>query len=113
MTKSFFKNDDDKPRTDLLPPMALIEIAKVMSFGAKKYTIGNWSKEGSTYNRYYAACMRHMLQWQSGEDLDQETGLSHIAHAASNLLFLLALILLERPDTDDRLALSFKEPKQQ
>ena len=105
MTKSFVKNDHHKPRTDLLPPMALLEVAKVMTYGAHKYEPGNWAKEGVTYNRYYAACMRHMLHWQAGEDFDPETGLNHIAHAASNLLFLMALILIKRPNIDDRLSL--------
>ncbi len=100
---NFIKHDSEKPRTDLLPPMALLEVAKVMTYGARKYEIGNWFKKGATYNRYYAACLRHMLQWQAGEDLDPETGISHIAHAASNLLFLTALILVGNPETDDRL----------
>lgn len=82
--------------------MALLEVAKVMAYGASKYGVGNWTKDGVTYNRYYAACMRHMLQWQSGEDLDSETSINHIAHAASNLLFLLALILFQKDGLDDR-----------
>ena len=102
MNNNFTKDDLEKPRTDLIPPLALLEIAKVLTYGASKYEVGNWKKEGVTYNRYYAACMRHMLQWQSGEDLDSETSISHIAHAASSLLFLLALILFRKDGLDDR-----------
>jgi len=108
MSKLFFKDDLGKPRLDLVPPMALLEVAKVMTYGASKYQVGNWAKDGSTYNRYYAACMRHMLQWQSGENLDCETDLNHIAHAASNLLFLLALILMGKKNADDRVVHEIK-----
>jgi hypothetical protein len=39
--------------------------------------------------RYFAAAIRHMVAWKSGELNDSETGVSHLAHAATNLLFML------------------------
>ena len=32
-----YKEDQSKPRMELLPPDALIEIAKVMTYGSSKY----------------------------------------------------------------------------
>lgn len=80
------KHDDGKPRLDLLPPLALDEVAKVLMFGAKKYDSWNWAK-GMEWHRNPAAAMRHSKAFLMGEDLDPETGLCHMAHAACDALF--------------------------
>jgi hypothetical protein len=82
------KFDSDKIRVDLLPAVALEEIAKVLTFGAKKYSAWNWSK-GLSYSRLLGASLRHLLAFMRGEDKDPESGLSHIAHAGCCILFLL------------------------
>lgn len=82
------KFDQDKARLDLLSPIALNEIARVMGYGAKKYDAHNWRK-GLAWSRVYAAVQRHLLAWQSGESEDPETGISHLAHASCGLMFLL------------------------
>jgi hypothetical protein len=73
---------------DLLPGEALEEIAKVLSFGAKKYAAHNWRK-GFAWSRLLAACLRHLFAYGRGERTDPESGLSHLAHAGCMLLFLL------------------------
>lgn len=70
-----------------LPWKALTEVSKVLTFGANKYSPYNWQK-GFNWSRIESACKRHIIAWQSGEELDPETGLSHLAHAVCNLLFL-------------------------
>lgn len=94
------KHDDSKVRLELLSPIALTEIAKVLTFGAKKYASWNWSK-GLLYTRILAAIFRHLMAYLSGENLDPESGLSHIAHIACNCMFLLHFEKF-RPDLDDR-----------
>lgn len=83
------KHDEDKPRMDLLPMEALELVAKVLTFGAKKYGDHNWRK-GMKWGRLHAAALRHLSAWARGMDLDDESGLPHLAHAACCLLFLLA-----------------------
>jgi len=84
------KTDIDKPRWSLLPFKALNEIVKVLTFGAIKYEVDNWRKgNGFNYDRVFSATMRHLTSWWEGEDKDPETGLSHLAHAGCNILFLL------------------------
>lgn len=83
------KYDMGKARVDLLPPDALFSVARVFEYGANKYGDRNWEL-GMDWNRLYAAAMRHMLKWQSGEDADPESGLSHIDHAICSLMFLSA-----------------------
>ncbi len=82
------KFDDDKLRMDLIPPELLTEVAKVLTFGAEKYSARNW-EEGMDWGRVYAALQRHLNAWWSGDDKDDETGYSHLAHAACCIAFLI------------------------
>lgn len=87
------KFDNDKVDWMILPYDALEEIVKVMEFGARKYARGNFaSGEGLEYTRVLNSLMRHILAFSRGEDLDPETGISHMAHAGCNILFLLHYI---------------------
>jgi hypothetical protein len=89
--KEGMKFDAGKLDYTLVPWDGLEEIVKVLEFGAKKYARENWRfvKFGET--RYMAAAFRHLIAYQNNEDVDPETGLSHLAHAGCCLLFLLAL----------------------
>lgn len=82
------KFDQDKPRMDLLDAYATEELAKVLTFGAKKYAPHNWRK-GIGYARLIAAALRHIYAFARGEDIDEETGLSHMAHAMCCCMFLI------------------------
>ena len=94
------KHDQDKPPMYLLPYPALVEIAHGMGHGEQKYGRYNY-RHGMEWVRYYAAAMRHLGAWSEGEDLDPETALNHIAHAACNCLMLLQNIK-DGVGTDDR-----------
>lgn len=85
------KYDQDKPDYSLMPSHAEEEIVRVLTFGAKKYDRENWRKVPDAKNRYYAAARRHIEAWRRGEELDKETGVTHLAHAACCLLFLMEL----------------------
>lgn len=84
------KNDaaDCKVRTDLFPPTALYGISTVFTYGAAKYDDWNWAK-GLQYSRLYGALQRHLLSWYMGQDLDPETGFSHLWHAGCNIAMLI------------------------
>lgn len=73
--------------------------------GKETYGRDNWRK-GLAWSRCYAATLRHLFAWQSGETNDPETGLNHLAHAACEILFLLEfsrthLELDDRPRPED------------
>lgn len=96
------KYDYMKQRWDLLPMSAINEVVKVMNYGATKYDDHNW-KKGIQYSRSYSATMRHLYSWwQDKESEDSETGISHLAHAICNLLFLLHFELEGEKHLDDR-----------
>lgn len=94
------KHDGGKPRLDLLPFDALEEVGKVLDYGAKKYAPHNWAK-GMAWGRMLAACLRHLAAWARGVEVDPESGLHHLSHAACCALMLLALVL-RKAGTDDR-----------
>jgi len=85
------KNDFGKPEWYLLPFKAVGEIVKVLTFGAKKYSPDNWRYVPDGERRYFSALLRHLAAWHDGEDIDKESGLSHLAHAGCCLLFLMEL----------------------
>lgn len=83
------KYDAGKSRMALLPPRALKEVARVLTYGAQKYDEHNWKKLENLEPRYMDALLRHVFDYLSGEELDEESGLSHLAHAVCCLLFVL------------------------
>lgn len=83
------KTDTGKPRWSLVPYDALLEIVKVLTFGATKYADNNWQHVDNHEDRYFSAMLRHLTAWKNGQRTDDETGLSHLAHAGCCLLFLL------------------------
>ena len=81
------KDDKGKVRLDLVLPEFIEDVGQVLTFGANKYGANNWQKVEDAKDRYYAAAMRHLLAWRKGEKQD-ESGCSHLAHAATNMMFL-------------------------
>ena len=83
------KYDSLKPSPSLLPINAIVDVIKVLEYGAKKYAENNWQLV-EPKSRYYDAAFRHMFAWKSGEDLDDESHLHHLSHAAACLIFLIS-----------------------
>lgn len=85
---AFVKADAQKRPLDLLPFVAVEEVAEVLAFGRKKYRAHGW-RSVDKRSRYFAAALRHLFAYAKGEDRDPESGLRHLAHAACSVLFLL------------------------
>lgn len=100
LSKQGTKFDDNKVRMELLSTVALTEIAKVLTFGAKKYEANNW-RQGIRWSRVLGATIRHIFAYLHGEDKDPESGLSHLAHAGCCIMFLLEYELTHT-ELDDR-----------
>lgn len=88
-TISGIKFDQEKDRWDLLPFGPLRDVVRVLTFGARKYEVDNWKKIEDARRRYLAAAMRHLVAWEAREQIDADSGLPHLAHAACCLLFLM------------------------
>lgn len=70
--------------------MALEAEARVLMFGDSKYGRDNWRK-GLHYTRLLDAALRHIIAFADGEDLDPETGESHLAHAKCCMSMVMAM----------------------
>jgi len=92
------KLDAGKARPELIFrgfSRALLEVAKVGTYGAAKYSDDGWEHVPNGVKRYTDAMYRHLLAEHSGELLDKDTELLHAAHAAWNALARLELALRE------------------
>lgn len=81
-TGAIRESDDGKPRFSLIPPGALKRVAMVLTKGAKKYKEYNWI--GLPTSRSLDSAMRHIEQYRNGE-----TDEDHLAHAVTNLMFIM------------------------
>ena len=91
------KQDEGKIQLTLVPPAIIWEIAKVRMYGCTKYPNGgrdNWKQVEP--QRYRDALLRHIYKWLDGEDIDEESSLHHLSHAACNLAFLIELEVYNR-----------------
>ena len=74
---------------DLVPDTAVAWQAMVHLHGALKYGPWNWREAGVRSSIYVAALRRHVAAWWNGEELDPESNLPHLAHAAACLNILM------------------------
>lgn len=96
------KYDGGKPRMALVfdgMPRALEAVGQVLTFGAQKYAAHSWQTVPEGEERYKSALLRHLTAVGRGEELDSESGLHHLAHAACNALFILELELRKRDES--------------
>lgn len=95
-----YKADSGKTRLDLVSPTFIEAVGKIRTFGVSKYgDSDSWAKVEP--KRYMAALLRHINAFRMGEEIDKESGMSHLWHAACNLMFLI--------DLDELKAVSFGE----
>ena len=102
-----------KSPVTLIMSKALIEVAKVAEFGAKKYSPHNYRK-GMKWSFFTDAILRHMIKYCTGQKLDfdpkcekcinktckDHSGLSHLAHIAWNSLAILEFEVEELGEND-------------
>jgi len=71
-----------------VPSHIIAEIGLAMLEGGRKYGRHNYRAIGVRASVYYDACLRHLTAWWEGEDIDPDSGLSHIVKAAACLAVL-------------------------
>lgn len=84
------KADKGKLPISLVPMEIIRNIAAIRKYGEEKYHApNNWVLVDK--QRYIDAMWRHLLAYQEGEELDEESGLPHLWHAACNMAFILEM----------------------
>lgn len=81
------------------PVMA--EVGVAMLEGACKYGRHNYRAVGVRASVYYDATMRHLFSWWEGEDIDPDSGMSHVTKAITSLV-VLRDAMIQGMVTDDR-----------
>lgn len=82
------KADKGKLELSLVNPELVKAVAEVRMYGTEKYGDSeNWRKVEP--KRYVDALYRHLLAYIEGNEVDEESGLSHLSHMACNISFLL------------------------
>lgn len=76
------------------------QIAEALAYGARKYGEYNYLN-GLEHLRVGDAIERHYGAYLDGEDIDQESGLPHLAHLGASVFILLDLVR-EKPELDNR-----------
>lgn len=71
-----------------LPFAVIAELAVAHGEGALKYGRHNWREGEVVVSTYYAAALRHIFSFIEGEDIDPESGLSHVTKAIASLCVL-------------------------
>ncbi len=66
----------------------LFEMGLGMLEGARKYGRHNYRAMGVSATVYYDASIGHLMDWFEGEDIDPDSGLSHITKAMTALVVL-------------------------
>ncbi len=84
-----------------IPSGVLGEVGVGMLEGALKYGRHNFRIIGVRGSVYYDATMRHLMSWWEGEDIDPDSGLSHVTKAICSLI-VLRDAMMQGCFTDDR-----------
>lgn len=92
--------NEGKPEMSQLSEDFLLDLADLLTRSAKKYGKYNW-RLGQNFSTTYDSCQRHLMKFMKGEDLDDESELNHLLHAAANLMIMYESYLYN-PELDDR-----------
>jgi hypothetical protein len=90
-----------KASLSCVPAPVMMEVGIGMQEGACKYGRHNYRAIGVRGSVYYDATMRHMMAWWEGEDIDPDSGLSHITKAITSLV-VLRDAMMQNKFNDDR-----------
>ena len=90
-----------KAKFSTVPAGVIFDVGLAMLEGAVKYGRHNYRGIGVRSSIYYDAAMGHIADWWEGEDVDPDSGLSHITKAIASLVVLRDAMMQDKL-TDDR-----------
>lgn len=81
-----------KPPLHFIPPSSLIALGAAMENGGEKYGLMNWRKHRVSSSVYYNAMLRHALEWWDGDDIAEDSLVSHLGHVMACCAILIDAI---------------------
>lgn len=84
-----------------VPLTVIAELGVALLEGAYKYGRHNYRRAGVRSSVYVDAAIWHIGQWWEGEDIDPDSGLSHVTKAIASLT-VLRDAMIQKMLTDDR-----------
>lgn len=75
-----------KRKWDLIHYKSLEPMIEVLEFGALKYAPRNWQKPMDT-REILNSMQRHLAALMDGEEIDKDSGISHMGHIQCNAMF--------------------------
>lgn len=90
MSEKFMKDDEGKVMLELIEPKFIMELGRVLSIGAKKYSRNNWkSMSIEDRERVKGAMLRHTYKYLDDKTYDEDSMLHQLAHVVANAMFLM------------------------
>lgn len=89
-----------KASLSTVPSPVLMEVGIGMQEGACKYGRHNYRAIGVRGSVYYDATVRHLMAWWEGEDIDPDSGLSHVTKAICSLVVLRDAMMQDKFNDD-------------
>lgn len=86
MSESALRYNEGKVKWGLVHYESLIPMIRVLEFGAKKYEEWNWTKPMNK-REILESMQRHLAALFDGEEIDPESGISHMGHIQCNAMF--------------------------
>lgn len=105
--KQSLRLNSGKVQTREIDPAFILSIAEVLTKSRAKYDSFNWALP-TKLSTPMESFERHFLAFKQGEDIDSESGCHHLAHCATNLMFMLFHLQNNKEYSDDRF---FKKEK--
>ena len=97
-----YKTVEGKLPLQDIDPIAIRTLGEVLQYGIDKYGMENrTSYKHGIKETYIGALMRHLLAYQEGEEIDPESGLSHLKHLFFNAYVLIYLDKIEKIGYND------------
>lgn len=92
--------DPQKPRLSLIPKKALWALGKALTYGETHYGAHNW-RDGIKLSYLLDAALRHINEFNDGDDIDEKSGNHHLGNAMANLAMAIETYY-NKPEFDDR-----------
>jgi len=106
MIEGGLHKDEGKSLVTSIPPGFILEVGEVFAANHEKYPDIDGQPNycaGLRYTRLIGSALRHVLKFSAGQDNNEDTGLSHLSHAACCLAMLWYMWSTCSADLDDRM----------